>query len=99
MAAMTAPMSPPIPAEGVLAYTLDGCYPHRTARDTQRGSPDHARAEELNNLKLALATFALQLDVFEMRMSGTAPGGPAARSREGEKGWPSIKSPGNKSAA
>jgi hypothetical protein len=37
---------------------------------------DNARAEELNNLKLALATFALQLDVFEMRMtegpSGTA---------------------------
>jgi hypothetical protein len=26
-----------------------------------------ARAEELEHLKLALATFALQLDVFEMR--------------------------------
>ena len=29
---------------------------------------DDARAEELNNLKLALATFVLQLDAFEMRM-------------------------------
>jgi hypothetical protein len=29
---------------------------------------DDARTEELNNLKLALATFALQLDAFEMRM-------------------------------
>ena len=28
---------------------------------------DDARAEERNNLKLALATFALQLDAFEMR--------------------------------
>jgi len=27
---------------------------------------DQARAEELNNLRLALATFALQLDSFEM---------------------------------
>ena len=29
-----------------------------------------ARAEELHNLRLALATFALQLDAFEMRASG-----------------------------
>ena len=28
---------------------------------------DDARAEELDHLKLALATFALQLDAFEMR--------------------------------
>jgi hypothetical protein len=28
---------------------------------------DDARAEELGHLKLALATFALQLDAFEMR--------------------------------
>jgi hypothetical protein len=27
-----------------------------------------ARAEELHNLRLALATFALQLDAFEMRI-------------------------------
>jgi hypothetical protein len=29
---------------------------------------DDARASELHNLRLALATFALQLDAFEMRM-------------------------------
>jgi len=33
---------------------------------------DDARAEERNNLKLALATFALQLDAFEMRTSRVA---------------------------
>ena len=33
---------------------------------------DDARAEERNNLKLALATFALQLDAFEMRTSVVA---------------------------
>ncbi|SDS14062.1 hypothetical protein [Bradyrhizobium canariense] len=31
---------------------------------------DSARIEERNNLKLALATFALQLDAFEMRVGG-----------------------------
>lgn len=31
---------------------------------------DDARAEELGHLKLALATFALQLDAFEMRTHG-----------------------------
>jgi hypothetical protein len=31
------------------------------------GCRDDARADELNNLRLALATFALQLDAFEMR--------------------------------
>ncbi len=34
---------------------------------------DHARAEELEQLKLALATFALQLDAFEMRTHGLLP--------------------------
>jgi hypothetical protein len=29
-----------------------------------------ARTEELHNLRLALATFALHLDAFEMRASG-----------------------------
>jgi hypothetical protein len=96
---MTARKSLPVAAGGVLAHTLDGCYPHRTAGGIHRGSPDRARAEELNNLKLALATFALQLDVFEMRVSGTAPGGVAARSRKGENDWPSIKSPGTRSDA
>jgi hypothetical protein len=41
--------------------------PHRTTRDSATGDRDDARAEELNNLRLALATFALQLDAFEMR--------------------------------
>jgi hypothetical protein len=31
---------------------------------------DAARAEELHNLRLALVTFALHLDAFEMRMRG-----------------------------
>ena len=34
------------------------------------GRGEDARAEELHNLRLALATFALQLDAFEMRASG-----------------------------
>jgi hypothetical protein len=37
-----------------------------------RDHRDDARAEERNNLKLALATFALQLDAFEMRTSVVA---------------------------
>jgi hypothetical protein len=28
------------------------------------------RAEELNNLRLAMATFAIQLDAFEARVKG-----------------------------
>jgi hypothetical protein len=48
-----------------------------TARSEPRATPtgdrameyrDAARAQELHNLRLALATFALQLDAFEMRM-------------------------------
>ena len=35
-----------------------------------RNRGDDARAEELEHLKLALATFALQLDAFEMRTHG-----------------------------
>ena len=41
--------------------------PHRTTGDSATGHRDDARAKELNNLRLALATFALQLDAFEMR--------------------------------
>jgi hypothetical protein len=41
--------------------------PHRTTRASATGYRDDARAEELNNLRLALATFALHLDAFEMR--------------------------------
>ena len=39
-----------------------------TARDTAMDHRDDQRAEELNNLRLALATFALQLDAFEVRL-------------------------------
>jgi hypothetical protein len=35
-----------------------------------RNHGDGARAEELEHLKLALATFAVQLDAFEMRTHG-----------------------------
>lgn len=46
---------------------------------------DDARIEELNNLKLALATFALHLDTFEMQVSeatsGLADPGPASLAR------------------
>jgi hypothetical protein len=71
---------------------------------------DDARAAELNNLRLALVTFALQLDVFEMRMkegwlrTGIGPGGalppPAPVAESGRRhDWPSAKSLGNKSDA
>jgi hypothetical protein len=41
------------------------------------GRGDDARAKELNNLRLALATFALQVDAFEMQVKewSTALGG------------------------
>jgi hypothetical protein len=46
---------------------------------------DDARLEELNNLRLALATFALHLDTFEMQVteatSGLSPIG-SARPRD-----------------
>jgi hypothetical protein len=69
---------------------------------------DDSRDQELNNLRLALATFALQLDAFEMRTRGglartgieTGIATPRARrlqASEGENGWSSIKSPGSKS--
>lgn len=35
--------------------------------------PEDPRTEELNNLKLALATFALRLDAFEARMRSLQP--------------------------
>jgi hypothetical protein len=42
---------------------------------------DDARIEELNNLRLALATFALHLDAFEMKLReaklGLPPASPA----------------------
>ncbi len=58
-------ISPPVPAGGGLPRTLDG-YAVPDGTRTARRRHD-ARAEELNNLRLALATFALRLDAFEMR--------------------------------
>jgi hypothetical protein len=56
----------PVTTGGVLPRTIERrrrTEPH--AMDRQ----DAARAEELSNLMLALATFALQLDAFELRMN------------------------------
>jgi hypothetical protein len=51
---------------------------------------DDARIEELNNLRLALATFVLHLDAFEMQthegfLTASKPGKPVPRS-EGDRG-------------
>jgi hypothetical protein len=46
--------------------------PHRIPRDSVTGYRDDARTEELHKLRLALATFALQLDAFEMRTRNAA---------------------------
>jgi hypothetical protein len=58
-------ISPPAPAGGDPSRIFDG---YAVPDGTRTGRRRHgARAEELNNLRLALATFALQLDSFEMR--------------------------------
>jgi hypothetical protein len=44
---------------------------------------DDARAVELNNLRLALVTFALQLDVFEIRIRSGSPGSSMEPERHG----------------
>ena len=44
---------------------------------------DDHRAQELNNLKLALATFALRLDVFEARTKSRLTKANAERSKLG----------------
>jgi hypothetical protein len=67
---------------------------------------EDARARELSNLRLALATFALQLDAFEMRTGDTVLAALAvAKSRgksqekhgRGIRDWASIRSTGSKS--
>jgi hypothetical protein len=62
--------SPPAPAGGPF-----GTPSTDTARSKPRATfggdrRDHARALELQNLRLALATFALQLDAFELQARG-----------------------------
>jgi len=57
------------------------------------GHREDARAEELLNLRLALATFALQLDAFEMRASGAllaARREPSMRKASIAVPWPSL---------
>ena len=59
-----------------------------SGRDTPGNKRDQARTEELNKLRLALTTFALQLDLFEMRMrqrqleAGAEAGNPHSIERE-----------------
>jgi hypothetical protein len=58
-------MFPPVAAGGsTVSVDIASTRPRATGDDN-----DNARAEELNNLRLALATFALQLDAFELRTS------------------------------
>jgi hypothetical protein len=68
---------------------------------------ENARVEELDDLKLALTTFALHLDAFEMRTKDILlkAGGPeipvrwpdnGRGLREGSRDWRSIRSHGNR---
>ena len=72
------------------------------------GRREDARAAELHNLRLALATFALHLDAFEMRASGALlaagrepsiaaprPGRPV--DSKGGSEWALIRSAGSRS--
>jgi hypothetical protein len=101
-------ISPPVASGGVVTSSTDGYCLHRAARDGTVDYCDDARAEELNNLRLALATFALRLDAFEMRTNGAAlragmtPESESGRlisaaGLRGKRDCPSIKSRGNKS--
>jgi hypothetical protein len=55
------------PAEHYAAASMDMAR-RRAERDMRLDDRDQARTEELNNLRLALAMFAVQLDMFEMRL-------------------------------
>jgi len=56
------------PAARYNAASMDIARRRRDAHDTRSNNRDQARTEELNNLRLALAMFAVQLDTFEMRL-------------------------------
>lgn len=62
-------------------------------------SGEEARARELTNLRLALVTFALQLDTFELQASGAlrAADKSAAKNSLGNRAWASIKLTGSRS--
>ncbi len=51
--------------------SMDSTRPEPQATSTKEYR-DETRAREQNNLRLALATFAVQLDAFEMRTRGAA---------------------------
>jgi hypothetical protein len=77
-------ITPPVPAGGAR---------RALSTDTARTQPDvtrtanrrhDARAEERNNLRLALATFALQLDTFEMRAGEALRAGVRSQAAEGK---------------
>jgi hypothetical protein len=70
--------------------------------------PEDARIQERDNIKIALATFALQLDAFEMRMhrarlafgqeaGSRVPLPERLQSSEGKYDWVSLNSAGSKS--
>jgi hypothetical protein len=70
--------------------------------------PEDARIQERDNMKIALATFALQLDAFEMRMNrarlvfgqgagSRVPLPERLQSLEGKYDWGSLNSAGSKS--
>jgi hypothetical protein len=69
---------------------------------------EDTRIQERDNMKIALATFALQLDVFEMRMNGARlainrgdglrfPSAEGSQPSEGKCDWGSLNSAGSKS--
>jgi hypothetical protein len=95
---MVARIFPPIP--GLRRWTV----PRINARAPLAADHgDGARAEELDNLRLALATFAVQLDVFEMRTNKashrngiTLPPPAIGRQHHMENDWWSIRSLGSK---
>jgi hypothetical protein len=97
---MVASKSPPAPAGGPREKSNDVSRSEPPA--TQGNRRDEARAEELNNLKLALATFALQLDAFELRMRGRihpSPPKPAYGLKKEEHDQWSTRSHGSKPGA
>ena len=71
-------ISSPVAAGGGMSSTIMDIARSEPQATRTGDHRDDARAEELSNLKLALATFALQLDAFEMRTSRVAHG-PGAR--------------------
>jgi hypothetical protein len=71
--------------------------------------PEDARIQERDNMKIALATFALQLNAFEMRMNGAwlaadpgtglrVPPPDRLQFSKGKYDWGSLSSAGSKSA-